>query len=181
MRPNAVGLQGGYEGAADEKRRREVARHDARPVDVVDLLDRSRAGLERWQLVRVARGDRATRDVDEEADVTDLAEHALGEVHDLVGVGQIRHVGLGRCLAELPAELTQSGLVDVHDRQTNPLPGETPDDGLADAAGGSRHDGHASLESGKVHARSLSGDSPPAVPAPPRAGPRPPAKANEAR
>ena len=50
-----------------------------------------------------------------------------------------------------PAELDEAGLVDVDDRQADALPGQAPGDGLADAAGGARHDGDATLQAGQAH------------------------------
>jgi hypothetical protein len=98
-------------------------------------------------------GDRPAGEVDEEAHVTDLAEHALGDVRDLEGVGQVRHERLGRRrLAQLPAEAVQAGLVDVDHRKANALRRQTPEDGLPDAARGPRHDGHAPREPGQLHA-----------------------------
>ena len=107
--------------------------------------------LKRRQLILVARRDWPAGDVDQKAHVADLPEHPLGEVHDLVGIGQIRHERLGRRVLELPAELTQAGLVHVDHREADALPGQAPHDGLADAARGPRYDGHAALQPGQPH------------------------------
>ena len=129
---------------------RLVARMRAQSTSSISSIGNARVGSAR-QLLLVARGDRPAGDVDEEAHVADLAEHALGEIHDLVGIGQVRHERLGRRVVELRAELTQAGLVHVDDREADALPGQAPYDGLADAAGGPRHDGHAALQPGQPH------------------------------